>query len=247
MPRVTHVRAAQQRYERIPVLDEATGQPKVVPVNRTTKRGTAVTMIVTRNDPDQPLPPYTCGYCRQPIAIGTPYKRMSPKSGPYGGRTLRRHESCPPWQQWDYSNSLSAQLARIGHDFLNAIGDATDPSEVESALGEAAEAIREIAEAKRESAQNIEEGFQHSTGQSEELAQIADDLDAWADEIEAVSVPDLPEPEEEDCGDCDGDDPECETCKGASPYTPEEPTESQMDEWHGEVESETGIVGQPPV
>jgi hypothetical protein len=271
MPRVTHVQTAQQRYERVPVLDEATGQPKVVPVNRTTKHGRAVTMAVTADDKSKPLPPHTCGYCHQPIEVGSPYKHISPKSGPYGGRTLRRHESCPTWQVWDYSNSLSAQLARIGHDFASAISGATEPSEVESALSEAADAAREIAEAKREAAQNIEDGFQHPTEQSEELNQLADDLDSWADEIEGVSVPDLPEPEEEDCEQCEGTgkvvkmypdsypEPwrpgsyaegvvrECGDCEGTGKVTPEEPTEDQMDEWHGEVESETSIVGEPPV
>lgn len=131
MPKITHVKKAQQRYERVPVIDEATGEPKVVPVNRTTKRGTAVTMTVTRDDLDQPLPPYDCDYCRNPIEVGTPYKHISPRSGPYGGRTLRRHEGCPTWQPWDYSGSLSARLSQITYEFDNAVDDAASPADAE--------------------------------------------------------------------------------------------------------------------
>jgi hypothetical protein len=249
MPRITHVARAQQRYERVPVLDEH-GQPKTTPVNRATKHGRPVTMAVTADDKTKPLDPYTCGYCRQPIAIGTPYKHISPKSGPYGGNTLRRHESCPSWQPWDYSNSLAAQISKIQYEFENVIADASDASYVESALSEAAEAAREIAEAKREAAQNIEDGFQHPTAQSEELAELADQLDDWANEIENVFVPDYPEPEEEDCpqeceeGKIDGET--CETCKGDGTVTPEEPTEDQVDEWRSDVESETSVVGESP-
>lgn len=258
MPKITHVKKAQQRYERVPVMDEATGEPKVVPVNRTTKRGSAVTMAVTRDDLDRPLPPYDCDYCRRPIAVNTPYKHISPRSGPFGGRTLRRHESCPTWQQWDYSDSLSAQLAQIEHEFSSAVDDASSPDDVEAAQSEAAERARELAEAKRESAQNIEDGFQHPTAQSEELAEQADQLDDWANEIEGVSVPEFPEPEEEDCEDCDGtgkadggpaetDGPDCENCAGSGSVTPDEPTENQVDEWREEVRSEFSVVSEPPV
>jgi hypothetical protein len=271
MPRITHVKAAQQRYERVPVIDEDTGQPKVTSVNRTTKSGRAVTMAVTRDDRSKPLPPYTCGYCHEPIAIGTPYKHISPKSGPYGGRTLRRHESCPTWQVWDYSSSLSARLAQIEHEFSTALADAAGPDDVTSALETAAESVRELAGEKRESSEAIVEGFQHSTSQSDELEEQADALESWADEIENVSVPEYPEPEEEDCGECAGtgkivqlyedSDPEpwrpgsyaegvvrdCGECEGTGQVTPDEPTDDQVDEWRGEVESETSIVGEPPV
>lgn len=259
MPKITHVKRAQQRYERVPVIDEATGQPKVVPVNRTTKAGRPVTMAVTREDRSNPLDPYTCDYCHKGIAVGESYKHITPKSGPYGGTQRNRHESCPTWHVWDYSSSLAARLAQIGHEFSTAIGDADTPDDVTSALEAAAEAARELAQEKRDSSEAIVEGFQHSTSQSDELEEQADALDAWADEIENVTVPDLPDPEEEDCGECDGtgndpeadpgdeDVPSCEACTGSCQVTPEEPTEDQMSEWRDEVESETSLVGEPPV
>lgn len=260
MPKITHVKAAQPRYERVPVIDEETGLPKVVPVNRVTKHGAAVTMAVTRDDRSKPLPPHDCDYCRNPIETGTPYKHMSPRSGPYGGRTLRRHESCPTWQPWDYSDSLSARLSQVAYEFDNAVDGASSPDDVESAQSEAADRARELAEEKREAAQNIEDGFQHPTAQSEELAEQADALEEWATEIEGVSVPEFPEPEEEDCEECDGtgndpdaepDDedgpPSCENCSGSGKVTPEEPNEDQVDEWREEVRSAFSVVSEPPV
>ena len=127
-----------------------------------------------------------------------------------------------------------------------------------NALGEAASAIREIAEAKRESASNIEEGFGHETSQSDELNDVADTLENWADDVEAVEVPDLPEPEETDCEECNGtgevSDPnddaavlECAECNGEGKITPDEPTEEQMEEWRSEVTDACSIVDECPV
>jgi hypothetical protein len=254
MPKVTHVKAAQQRYEMVPVLDDD-GQQVVTETARKTQAkpgrdSRQISRRQTRPDLSQPLPPRNCDYDHQPIAVGTPYKWMAPRSGPFGGRKLYRHEGCPTWQQWEYSDSLGARLAKISYEFDNAVADATSESEVEDALATAADAARELAEEKRESAQSIEDGFQHPTSQSEELADQADQLDSWADEIETVSVPDFPEPEEDTaCDDCNGEpgNTECDTCQGRGTYTPEEPTENQVDEWRSEVESETSIVGEPPV
>src|SRR3954463_7848604 len=152
MPRVTHVAKAQQRYETKPVLDED-GNPKRTPVmrngeQRTTKRGTPIFMTVTVADKTKPLPPYTCDSCGQEIAIGSPMKHITPKSGPYGGRKRTRHESCPTWQVWEYSNSLSAQLARIEHDVDEAIGSAEGPDDIQTALDDAASSVEEIAQEK---------------------------------------------------------------------------------------------------
>jgi hypothetical protein len=251
MPRITHVQAAQQRYEMVPVTDTDGNQVRTE-TSRTTKKGRAVTRRQSVPDKSKPLPPYTCDYCHEGIAVGESYKHISPRSGPYGGRTLRRHEGHPNWHPWEYSDSLSAQLAQIEHDFSQAVSDAGSGNDVQSALDEAAAAIREIAEAKREAAQNIEDGFQHPTSQSEDLTDIADQLDDWAGEVESAEIPDFPEAEEADCEDCDGtgqdeNEEDCETCVGTGTVTPDEPTEDQVDEWRSEVESSLSIVGEPPV
>jgi len=268
MARVTHVKKAQQRYETVAVLDDD-GNPKQTPVmkngvQKKTKRGALVFMKVTVADKTKPLPPYTCDSCQLPIEIGKPYKHITPKSGPYGGRKRTRHEDCPTWQVWEYSNSLSAQLAQISHDFWSSVDSAEDTDDVQSALDDASAAIKEIAEAKREGASNIEEGFGHPTSASEELEETAESLDQWADDVEQATIPDLPEIEEVECEDCGGtgradqdeiEDAEgneieavdCETCEGTGQVTPEELPEEQLDEWRDEVRNDLTIVDESPV
>jgi DnaJ-class molecular chaperone len=112
---------------------------------------------------------------------------------------------------------LSARLAEISYHFFLALLDAEDPDAVQAALEDAAQGARDLAEEKRESASNIEDGFGHPTSMSEELEEIAQTLDGWADEIEFVEVPDLPEPEPEECDECEGsgeDEIACYTCDG---------------------------------
>lgn len=238
MARVTHVKHAQQRYATVPVLDDD-GKPKRVPVMRkdgtqkVTKRGQPVFMRVTREDRSKPKPLLTCDHCGRPIELGTPYKHITPKSGPYGGHQRNRHEACPTWQVWDYSSSLSAQTAQIEHDFNEGLTGVTDESEVQSLLDDAAQAVRDIAEEKRQSAQNIEDGFGHATSTSDDLNQVADDLDSWADEIEGASIPELPEHE------ADPDDPDADDG--------DEHTDEEMNEWRDELSNSLTIVGECPV
>lgn len=264
MARITYVKKAQQRYETVPALDDE-GNQKVVPMMRKdgtpklTKSGRPVVMRLTVNNKTQPLPNRKCDKCGEEIAVGQPYKHMSPKSGPYGGRMLIRCDTCPSWNVWEYSSSLSARVAEATHDF--DVSNAESEDEVTDALSTVAEAIREIASEKRESAENMESGFGHATYQSDELNETADSLDSWADEIENADVPSMPEPEDEDCEDCegtgevhyvaDGENAEqtvqCENCVGTGKVEASEPNEEQMDEWRSEVESACDIVNDCPV
>lgn len=272
MARVTYVKAARQRYATVPVINPETGQQKVTavmakrsdgPTPKTTKRGKPVVMRVTAEDRSKPLPSEKCGKCGRDIEVGQPYKHISPRSGPYGGRRLVRCATCPEWHVWEYSSSLSARLAEVSYNFEQAISETTSEEDADSALTDAADAVRGIAEEKRESAQSIEDGFQHATSQSDELNEIADSLDSWADDIENATVPDFPEPEEEDCETCEGsgkvDDPanetngdgeeaeqiDCEKCEGSGKITPDEPTNDQIDEWREEVRNESGVDDSP--
>jgi len=211
MAKITHVKHAQQRYETVPVIDPETGQPKQTPVmrngkQRMTKRGKPIFMTVTINDKTKPLPNRKCGKCGVEIKVGDPYKHTSPKSGPYGGRTLYRCESCPNWQVWEYSSSMSARLAQIQHEAWETFDNTTFESQddVTSWLEDVASQVRELAEEKEEGAQNIEDGFGHETQMSEELRETAEQLSQWADDIEGADVPDYPEVEEVDCEQCDG-------------------------------------------
>lgn len=204
MARITHVKAARQRYATIPVIDPTTGEQKQTPVmvnkkvredngevrnvlvQKQTKSGRPVFMKVTEADKTQPLPNHICDCCRNEIPVGAPYKHVTPKSGPYGGHTKRRCANCPSWQVWELSNSLSSRVAEIVHNAETGLPDAEDDDEVVSILSEAAEAVRALAEEKRESAENIREGFGHETSASEELDQTAESLDGWADEVEGA-------------------------------------------------------------
>lgn len=277
MARVTHVKKAQQRYETKPVLDE-TGQPVKIALTKadgspkmtSAKRGrTPRPVFITKTEPDKtrPKPLHTCGKCGETIQVGQPYKWIKPKSGPYGGRLMVRCGTCPTWQVWDYSSSLSAQVARIEHDATNAVGGCEDPSDVEALLNDAAESIRELAEQKRESAGNIEDGFGHATYQSEELEQQADDLDGWADEVEDAEVPDQDDfldEDDVDCDECQGtgqvDNPdwdeddedseaevECPECEGLGQVENDDP-DVDLDEWREAVmESVSDALGNCPV
>lgn len=219
MARITRVKKAQQRYATKPVLDE-NGQQVRTPVMRNgvqivTKRGPKFLRVVEK-DLTKPLPNLRCDYpgCSidgGEILPGTAYMWIKPKSGPYGGHQKNRHSAHPAWQVWDYSSSLSAQIARIEHDATEAVSAADSEDDVTSALESAAEAIRELAEQKREGAENIESGFGHATYQSEELAQQADDLESWADDVEGTDVEALGDFQ---CGSCTDGQAECDACAG---------------------------------
>lgn len=259
MARITRVKHAQQRYAQVTVLDE-NGAPKRTPVMRkdgaqkTTRHGKPVFMTVKVADKDKPLDMPTCDFCGLPIAVGQPYKHISPKSGPYGGMTRHRHAEHPDWNVWEYSGSLGARLAEISHDFANSLSDIESEDDAQSALDEAANMIRDLAEEKRESAQNIEDGFGHPTSTSEELTDTAEQLDSWASEVESASIPAYPEPEEQDCDACSGtgkeedEETECDECGGTGQVTPDDPTDEQVEEWRDQVTDElTQVVDESPV
>jgi hypothetical protein len=209
MARITRVNKAQQRYVTVPVIDPETGQQKQTPVmkngkQRVTKKGQPIFLSVTVADKTKPLPNRKCGKCSKEITVGSPYKHISPRSGPYGGHTLYRCASCPDWHVWEYSSSLSARVAEISYDFSQE-ADGWDSSDaVQDSLTSTAERVREIAQEKEESADNIESGFQHETQMSQELRDVSEQLNSWADEIEGAEIPDYPEPEEDDCDECEG-------------------------------------------
>jgi hypothetical protein len=235
-------------------------------VQRVTKRGPQF-MAVTVRDLDHPLPNRKCGKCGLEIKPGMPYKWIKPKSGPYGGSMMVRCEACPTWNVWDYSSSLSARLAQISHDAWNDFPeDATTEDEISEWASGVAEQVRDLAQEKRDSADNIRDGFGHDTYQSEELDQVADDLEGWADEIEGLDVPALPEPEDEDCDACGGsgtvDNPDydesdedsdedeeidCNDCGGTGTLQMEEPSDDQISDWLEECREAASIVDESPV
>ena len=203
MPKITHVAKAQQRYEMIKTGD-------VVSVDRKTKSGREVTARKSVPDKSKPLPPPRCDHCGNPIEVGTPYKWIAPRSGPYGGTKRYRHESCPTWQVWEYSNSLSALIAAAQHDAQEALASANDQGDFESVASDFAAAIQDLADQKNESADNIESGFGHETYVSEDLRDTASNLESWVSDIENFQEEDYPEPEDE---------------------SKPEPSEDQLEDW----------------
>lgn len=148
-----------------------------------------------------------CGACGKEVAAGTAYKWVKARYGP----KRVRHEDCPTWKASELTSSDKLAAAYgAQEDIYEAIANwAPDPNEPDAsdiveALEAAASTIRdEVAEGYRESASNIEDGFGHSTSQSEELEGKADEADTWADEVEqAASDMDEP-PDKEDVADDD--------------------------------------------
>lgn len=270
MARVTHVKKAQQRYETVIVRNED-GTPKQTPVMRSvkdretgevtqvqkvTKKGKPVFMTVTVADKEKPKPLLRCDFsgCQindGRIAIGTSYKHITPKSGPYGGTQKNRHAEHPTWNVWEYSQSLSARIAQIQHgaDFSTC----ESVEDFEGVMESLTEEAKSLAEEKQESATNIEDGFGHETSVSAELTEVAEALEEWAENMEGVDFPEYPEPEAETCDECGGtgmvdnpdydpDDEEsdapdeitCDECSGEGEVIPDDPTEEQIEEWISE-------------
>lgn len=281
MPRITHVKKAQPRYATVPVLNED-GTPKRTPVMRrrtdpvtgevtevqkVTKKGRPVFMAVTAQDKSTPKPMPVCDdpKCKQAAAggsrtiqVGQPYKHITPKSGPYGGRTRSRHEDCANWQVWEYSSSLSARCAQISHDaWENFPESAEDAADFEGWAQEVADAITELAEEKQESADNIEDGFGHSTSASEELADQASELESWASDVTGIS---FEGPEPEPCPECDGtgeitptkadgeEDPdaepeECTECGGTGETALDE---DALENWRDQCREAASVIDESP-
>ena len=201
MARTTYVKSAQQRYAMVPVIDPATGQQKITPViskrtgaQKTTKSGKPVVLRVFAEDRTKPLPPHKCERCGKVIEPGMPYKHVSPKSGPYGGRKRIRCGDCPGWRPSELSSSKMASIMAAQEDLDTSSVESAD--DLGSMASEFAEVVRGVAEEYRESASNMEDGFGHETTMSADLNERADALESWADEIEALDFDEAPDADE---------------------------------------------------
>jgi hypothetical protein len=260
MPRVTHVKAAQQRYRTVPVLDPATGEPKRTPVinkrtgkPKVTKTGREVTMKVTVADKSQPLPELSCDFpgCTindGKIAVGTAYKHITPKSGPYGGRQRNRHEEHPNWNVWEYSSSLSAMVAQAQSNGGDSIANLAEVDDFESVRDDLASMAQELLDEKQESLDNMPEGL----GEGSMLAEQVEALESWVQEIESAEAPDEPEaefvtkwfvtgPDEQSLNE-EGFDDEDEAQQALSAFLAEHEDESE-DDWSVDSE-ETDEEGE---
>jgi len=132
-----------------------------------------------------------CLNCGEEIKVGDGYQYAKPRYGP------RRciHTRCGPFKGSQLtSNDKLADLYAITEEMAEYDVTSDDsPEDVQSALDDFASRVREVAELYREVASNIEDGFGHATSQSEEAESNADELDGFADSIEATDVPEKPE------------------------------------------------------
>lgn len=248
MPKITYVKKAQQRYATVPVLDE-NGEQKKVPVTvkngeqKVTKHGRPVFRSVTVSDYNKPLPNHTCGKCGNEIKVGDPYMWIAPKSGPYGGTKMYRCGTCPRWQVWEYSSSLSARLAQVVHEGEESLGSCVTRDDFDSAVEEIASQIQEISEEQEEKADKIEYYLAHETSMSEELREQAQELESWADEVRDSLDGADDQPEEIECETCEGEgtlssdngeeeeeDEECQDCEGSGTVEPSDDS-PEMQEW----------------
>jgi len=129
---------------------------------------------------------YTCGGCGDAITPGTQYRWAKTRYGPKITRCMKV-ECTIKQSELTGSEKLSTLYAVVeGLDELKV--DSYDSLEdLATDVRGFSEQVTEVAEMYRESASNIEDGFGHSTMQSEELEQKADDVESWASEIEEAA------------------------------------------------------------
>ena len=156
--------------------------------------------------------PLTCQYCQKPINIGDPYKWVAPRAYRGGrGRRMNRHTTCPAWKPSELTSSVRLGILYSAQETaeadLEALMEPNDVEDCESFLEDlrailegAGEEARAAVDHLEESASNMEEGFGHSTYQSEEMQDQAQEINDWCDSAGYVTFEDFDE--EAECNDC---------------------------------------------
>lgn len=244
MPRVIRIQSARQRYATVPVIDPETGLPKHTPVmvkkfidgeyrevQKTTKTGRPVTMAVTISDKEKPLPPLRCDFpgCQidgGQILVGTPYKHISIKMT-YGGRQLNRHQAHPDWQQWEYSSSRSAQVARQQADMHSTL-EAYEFSSVED-FDDIKQQLQDMAQEQLDEQEDALGNMPEQLQDGSQAQEYRDALEEWVNEFDQADAPDDSD-NTEDCQECEGTGKvSCETCEGSGFVDSAEGEESQVE------------------
>lgn len=126
--------------------------------------------------------PQYCSSCRTEIPVGAPYKYFSKR---YGGKKAYCLEC--RIRPSDMTGGKRAQGLRIGEDLFESVRVAQTVDDVVDALRGAAEDATGLGEEYRESVENIESGFGHSTVVSEELSQLGDEFEDWAERLRTAA------------------------------------------------------------
>lgn len=145
-----------------------------------------------------------CGHCAASIKVGQAYRWWALKTGPRSSRKFVRcmDLKCAP-KPSEMTTSKMGTIYDAQRSIEESINGADDVAEIGVLMSNFAMVVREVADEYRESADAIESGFGHSTEKSDELAQRADDLEAWADDCESF---DAEEFDEEDWNESEGVD-----------------------------------------
>jgi len=125
---------------------------------------------------------YTCSRCGDTISPGEPYRWAKTRYGPKIIRCMK--PSCEIKASELTGSEKLSQLYAVQEGLQDLqIASFDTLQDLSAELETFSEQVTEVAEMYRESAQNIEDGFGHSTWQSEELESKADEVESWADEI----------------------------------------------------------------
>lgn len=124
-----------------------------------------------------------CEVCHKPIEPGMGYRFIEPRYG----AMKKRHLECAAFRASDMTSGKMSGVyaAQEGVEDFLAEWDGLDRADLVAALEQAADEIEAVADEYEESAQNIEDGFGHSTMQSEELAEAA--REDWAEALRSAA------------------------------------------------------------
>ena len=154
--------------------------------------------------------PLSCDFCDEPINVGDAYKYIKTRAHRAEAGVKRdRHEHHPGWKPSETTSSTYLQqifgASEAAEVDLATVKMPAEPGDADSYLEDlraiaaaAAETFIDVAEQYEESSSNIEEGFGHPTYQSEELSERADEVRAWGDELEYITLDEFYDDEEVD-------------------------------------------------
>ena len=132
-----------------------------------------------------------CNRCRIEIQVGESYRYVDKKVGRSGYRLIWCAAHYP--KPSDLASGRTAELMAIVEDASEGITTAGNQGEprdrlesLRDALGDASSDIEGMADEIGGGADNIEEGFGHSTAQSEAMSEARDNLQSWQQTIDDI-------------------------------------------------------------
>lgn len=146
----------------------------------------------------------SCIRCHEPVVKGQGYKWVQEYRGPK--RVI--HTTCGNFKSSELTgNDKLQQLYAVQEDiqaWIDMINITTTKEDLDEFMSECVTTVEEVAEMYRESASAIEDGFGHTTTQSEDAEANADACDEWAMALGQVTddISDWDEDSKEVCAEC---------------------------------------------